>query len=889
MVTPRGSGGYHPYNAHTRQRAGAIRSVCSLCPAPPVTQGGSFLPHRPASLAMPPVLDAPRPVRAPNRHTARSAPWFAATLLVVSASTAFSALGAQSGYQQPPSPVADILDASPTPIVSMSPDRTVMALFERAGYPSIAEVASPELRLAGLRFDPASSGPSRGSGYRGISVQSVSGGEPRKLDIPMPGGDARGAPIGNVSWSPSGDRIFFTMTSEDRIEPYVADVATGAVRRIADVRLNGVLGSPCSWMGTEPALVCRLVPATRGGAPTRRDTPDGPIVQESAGGSEDRVATYQDLLKTPHDEALFTHYATSQIARLGLDGTVTNIGNTGMHNSVSPSPDGKFLLVTTVSAPFSYVVPLNFFPSTTDVWSLDGRMVRRVHEQPLRERVPWGGDVVAEGPRGIRWRSDTDAKLVWSEAFRTDTVAVNGKRDQIKLLPAPFSGEPSTMVTVEWRAGGVIWARPDLAIVTEQWRRTRQSKTWAINPANPSAAPRLLAERSTEDRYSDPGSFMTRRDARGQNLLLTTPDGKFAFLDGNGASDEGDRPFVDRYELATGKTQRLFQSPVGYYETVVDLLDDRGERLLTRRESKMEPPNYYSRATRGRSAPRQLTNFTDPAPQFAGVTSELITYKRKDGVQLSGTLYLPAGYDKNRDGALPFLLWAYPREFLSAAAASQVQGSPYRFVRPGGSSHLFALTQGYGVLDGPAMPIIGEGDAEANDTYVEQLVSSAEAAVDAIVELGVADRERIGVGGHSYGAFMTANLLAHTRLFRAGLARSGAYNRTLTPFGFQAEQRTYWDAQDIYTKMSPFTYANQIKDPILLIHGMADNNTGTYPIQSERMYAALKGNGATVRYVQLPAESHGYSARESIGHTLFEMMTWLDTHVKNKKVTATMD
>ena len=810
-----------------------------------------------------------------------------ATLLVISVAPS---LAAQSAYREPPPVIAAILDAAPTPSVSLSPDRTRMALLQRAGYPSIAEVAAPELRLAGLRFDPVTNGPSRGSGVRGISVQPVRGGTARALDIPLPAGDAgRGAPIANVSWSPSGERIFFTIADGERIQPWVADVATGAVRRLADVRLNAVLGAPCSWLGAEPALICRLVPSGRGAAPAAPTTPDGPILQESEGGRADRVATYQDLLKSPHDEALFTYYATSQVARIDLTGAVTPIGAPGIIADVTPSPDGRYLLVTTHRTPYSYVVPLSFFPTTISVWDPSGREIKRVHEMPLREQVPWGGDAVAEGPRSVRWRGDADATLVWYEAPRGDTIAVNGVRDRVQLLAAPFNGTPTTLVSLGWRAGGVTWARADLAIVAERWARTRETKSWIVNPSAPSAAPRLLWARSSEDRYGDPGSFLTRTDARGQSLLFTTPDAKFAFLTGAGASAAGDRPFLDRYELATGRTQRLFQSAAGFYEQPLDVLDARGEQLLTRRESKTEAPNYWLRNLRARIAPIALTSFTDPAPQFAGVTSELITYTRKDGVQLSATLYLPAGYDKQRDGPLPFFLWAYPQEFRSAAAAAQVVGSPDRFVRPTGASHLFLLTQGYGVLDGPTMPIIGEGEAEPNDTYVQQLVSSAEAAVEAIVSRGVADRERIGVGGHSYGAFMTANLLAHSRLFKAGVARSGAYNRTLTPFGFQAEQRTYWEAQDIYTTMSPFTHANKIKDPILLIHGMADNNTGTFPIQSERMYAALKGNGATVRYVQLPAESHGYAARESIGHTLAETVAWLDQHVKAKKGRTAMD
>jgi dipeptidyl aminopeptidase/acylaminoacyl peptidase len=409
------------------------------------------------------------------------------------------------------------------------------------------------------------------------------------------------------------------------------------------------------------------------------------------------------------------------------------------------------------------------------------------------------------------------------------------------------------------------------------------TKTWIFNPSTPGAAPRLLFDRSAEDAYSDPGSPVMTLTAQGTLVAKTSTDRSAIFLTGEGESPAGAQPFIDRLDLATGKATRLWRSQGEQYEEPIGMLDDRGSKVLTRRQTTLEPPNYWVRNLVARIAPVQLTKFADPAPQFAGITSKLITYSRADGVQLSATLYLPAGYKPEKDGRLPFFFWAYPQEFKSATAAAQVRGSPYLFVRPTGASHLFMLTQGYGVLDGPTMPIVGEGTREPNDTYVEQLVASAKAAVDKVVDMGVADRERIGVGGHSYGAFMTANLLAHTNIFRAGIARSGAYNRTLTPFGFQQEERPYWEANGIYTRMSPFTYADSIKTPILLIHGMADDNSGTFPIQSERMYAALKGNGAIVRYVQLPGEAHGYLGRESVGHTLAEMVSWLDEFVKPVK------
>jgi len=173
---------------------------------------------------------------------------------------------------------------------------------------------------------------------------------------------------------------------------------------------------------------------------------------------------------------------------------------------------------------------------------------------------------------------------------------------------------------------------------------------------------------------------------------------------------------------------------------------------------------------------------------------------------------------------------------------------------------------------------------EPNDTFVEQLVSSAEAAVNAVVERGVVDPEKIAVGGHSYGGFMTAHLLAHTKLFKAGLARSGAYNRTLTPFGFQGEERTFWEATPTYIRLSPFAHAKKIaenKRPLLLIHGENDENSGTHPMQSERLYNAVKGMGGIIRLVKLPFERHGYRARQSIMHALYEQDMWLQTYVES--------
>lgn len=310
------------------------------------------------------------------------------------------------------------------------------------------------------------------------------------------------------------------------------------------------------------------------------------------------------------------------------------------------------------------------------------------------------------------------------------------------------------------------------------------------------------------------------------------------------------------------------------------MVDDKPEKLIISRESNDLQPNYYIVDVASGNL-TQITDFPHPNPEFTNVSKEFIKYKRSDGIDMTGTLYLPEGYDKEKDGPLPMLMWAYPREFRSADEAGQVTGSPYTFTRVSANSALPYVLAGYAVLDNASMPIVGTDEVEPNDVFIEQLVLNAEAAVNEMVNMGVADRERIAVGGHSYGAFMTAHLLAHTDLFRAGIARSGAYNRSLTPFGFQSEPRTYWDDTDLYVKMSPFTYANKINEPILMIHGTADNNSGTFPIQSERMYAALKGHGATARLVMLPEESHGYTAKESVLHMMWETVSWLDKYVKN--------
>jgi len=737
-----------------------------------------------------------------------------------------------------------------------------MALLERTSMPKIAELAEPMLRLAGSRVNPKTNGPHNPPSVLGITLKKIADGSETKVVLPP------NVRLSLPSFSPDGKWLSFMVYRGNGIELWTADIATAKARAITAATVNGLDG--CSWLQDSSAMLCHFIVTGRGPAPAPPAVPTGPRVQENLGRAAP-AATYQDLLTSAHDEALYEYYFTSQLTIVTPSGFTTPLGKPAIFEMSTMSPDGQFALVARTKRPFSRLIPAGGFPTDIEIWNRKGEVVRKIGEQPLAEGTPIGG--VVTGPRAYRWNSTEPATVLWVEALDEGNPKKQvPARDKVLSLKAPFTGGPAEFIKTEFRFQNVAWTEKGVALLSESDRPTRITRTWLIDA--PGAAPRKLWERKQQDRYSDPGMPMIRP---GKGAILQAGDA--IYLAGAGASPQGDRPFLDRLNLKTLATERIFQTDDKSYETVTALLADDGKALLTRWETKTDFPNYYVRDLAA-GTKRALTQFKDPAPQLTGIQKQLVTYDRKDGVKLSATVYLPPDYKPGT--ALPFVLWAYPAEFTDAATASQVSGSANRFTTISGASHLLFLTQGYGVMDNPTMPIVGAGET-ANDTYVEQLMSSAEAAINKIVDMGVADRDRIGAAGHSYGAFMTANLLAHGRLFRAGAARSGAYNRTLTPFGFQSEQRTFWEVPEIYETMSPFFFAHKIEDPILLIHGEADNNSGTFPIQSERFYMALKGNGKTVRYVTLPLESHGYASRESNLHVLYEWTTWFDKYVKNAK------
>ncbi len=785
-------------------------------------------------------------------------------------------------YQTPPKALADLVNTPPTPGFLVNSKGEWVIITERAANPSIAELSQPELRIAGLRINPANNGPSRGFPLINLKLRKLNG----KEEIQVKGLPAKAA-ISNLSWSPDDAKIAFTNSTETKIELYVIDVATATARKVTDLALNAALGSPVSWVSDAQSLIVTAVPASRGAAPEVSRVPVGPTIQENL-GKKGQAPTYQDLLKNPSDEKQFEYYATAQVVKLGLDGSVKNIGQPMLVRDATPSPDGKYVLVESVHRPFSYIVPLRYFPSKVEIFDGNGSSVKMLTDNPLVENAPWGSDATIPFPRNYNWRADVPATITWVEpkdgGDSRKKVAI---RDVLKALDAPFSGEAKDLYSSALRFGGVVWGNATTAIVSERWWQNRKLVTKILNPSDP-ANPVVLLERSFEDKYSDPGQPETKKNQYGRQVLDINAKNEVYYLNVTGASPEGDRPFVSVMNLKTKENKIIWRSEAPYFEVPMSILNPEKGEVLTRREAVDQNPNYFVRnlnfnakkKKKNETAVTQVSFFPDPYPQLKGIQKQVLRYKRNDGVDLTATLYLPAGY-KKEDGPLPTFLWAYPAEFKSKDAAGQVSGSPYKFNAISFWGAAAFVTMGYAVLDNASIPIIGEGDKEPNDTYVEQLVASAKAAIETGVKMGVVDSSRVGVGGHSYGAFMTANLLTHSKLFKAGIARSGAYNRTLTPFGFQNEQRTYWQAPEVYNEMSPFMNADKMKTPLLLIHGEADNNTGTFPVQSERYYNALKGMGATAKLVFLPYESHHYDSQESLMHMLSEMNNWLDKYVKN--------
>lgn len=781
------------------------------------------------------------------------------------------------GYQTPPDQIKDLVDAPLAPSVRIDEAGENVVLLYRNAYKTIAELSEEELRLGGLRINPVTNIGSRTNYYNNIEVKKAFDKETKKVS-----GLPENPRLANFSWSPDEKMMAFTNTTLTGVEVWVLDIANKSVRKLTEAGVNGNMGAPMRWFQDSKAMLVKMLPADR--QPlinTATAVPTGPTVTVSS-GAKAQNRTYQDLLKNPTDEENFKQLAKSEIHKVTVDGEASKWKDTGMYRGMSFSPDGQYVLLTEMKQPFSYLVPYYRFAYETSVYDANGNAVKQLLDMPVDEVRPKGFMSTTDQKRNFFWRADKPATIVWVQALDEGDPAIETEyRDEVFELSAPFNGSERSVVKVKNRFSGITWGSDNMAVAYDYWFDNRNTKTYVFNPSDNSKQPVILHDRNYQDAYSNPGNFVTEENEYGRNVLAL--EGTNAYMMGDGFSDEGQFPFVDQINLTTGKTSRLYQS--SYTDKLEDLVAGmnmkKGE-ILVRIESPTEYPNYYLRNIKKKSSIKAITFFDNPFKSIQDVHKEVVTYKRDDGVELTGTLYLPVGYDREKKEKVPMIMWAYPVEYKDKSSAGQNTTNPNEFIYPWYGSPVFWVTRGYAVLDDAAFPIIGEGDEQPNDTFRKQLVANAQAGIDAVDAMGYIDRNRVAVGGHSYGAFMVANLLSHSKLFAAGIARSGAYNRTLTPFGFQREERSYWEAPEVYNTMSPFMHADKMKTPLLLIHGQADNNSGTYPMQSERYFNALKGLGGPARLVMLPKESHGYRAKESIMHVLWEQDQWLEEHVKNR-------
>ena len=781
-------------------------------------------------------------------------------------------------WQSPPEDILDVLYAQQLPWVWTAPTGEYLLLADPVFYPTLAELAAPMYKLAGIRVNPALNCIHSVHGGTSPRLVQVDGGGVTALDIP------EGAEVHDVSFTADGSKFALAVSDSDHLGLWIG-AADGNMTEIPGVALNPLLGTAVQWLPDQQRLLVLQIP-DRGAEPEAPAIPAGPRISEGSGAEARSTYEARNLLQSAYDEELFDYYCSSEIAVVDPeDVTVGVIGGEAVYYNAEFSPDGEFILVEYMVAPWSHDVAWWRFASEIEVWDSEGKVVASIASLPLADEVPAHG--VHLGPRSVTWRATAPHELFWVEALDGgDPVAQVPHRDRLMRLGEPFTGEAEEIFRAEHRLlpWQMAWGEQGGTLMLAEYERMRRwYYIWLLNVDNGTA--RIWYDRDVGDRYGDPGSPVFRLLANGQSVMHQTGDA--VYFSGTGATEQGDRPFLDLRDMNTGDTRRLFRCDPDRYEFFHGFAGS-DHRIVVRSESSVDVPNYYLaelgdeiEAPEGEAERTfsmvPITAFEDPVPQLREIEKRIVHYEREDGVALSFHLYLPPDYQEGT--RLPTVVDAYPLEYSGAGTAGQVRGSAQRFMRMYGASHLFFLLRGYAVLGQTAMPMLGDPET-TYDTFVPQLVADAEAAVAKAVEIGVTDPDRIGIIGHSHGALMVANLLAHTDLFQAGIARSGSYNKTNQPFGFQAERRSLFEARDVYIQLSPTFFADQVNEPILIIHGDDDSNPGTLTFQSEVFFEAVRGSGGTARMVLLPFEDHGYRAQESLEHVLWEQLRWFDLYVK---------
>lgn len=775
------------------------------------------------------------------------------------------------GYKKPKSDIWNIVKAPRAPFIIINEQKTRMLKVYYNSMPSIKYISRPIVKLGGKRFNPKNRSRNRSYFYTKIVVQDLKSNGEKEINF-------GNNPILNYPyWSPNGDKLAVTIEKNNCTELWFVDANTARPVKIKNICMNTILGSGIQWLDNNRIIVRARTKQKK--IAFDNNTPQGPRVEEST-KKKSQNRTYKDLLKNENDSKMFNYYLDSQLKVVNLkNGSVKNIGKHGIFTRYSISPNKKLLIVDRIKRPFSYVVPYYYFAKNIELWNLKGKVVNTFAKLPVFDSIPIRG--VPTGPRDIEWVPNKPATLFYSKALDKGDHKVKAKfRDQLVLAKISKNNKIKEKVFFKTknRFSGITWLNDGSgdALVYDYDRDKKWVKGLIVNTDKENKS-KVLWDYSINDSYNKPGKNVLETNEIGQEMLAVDKIGpnRYIYTYGKGATSNGDYPYLKRWNLSDSSSKELFRAKKGSYERFIGFADENHNKIVTKYETKIDFPNYYVTDILN-NVKKKLTNEKNPSEVFGKIKKEIIKYSRADGVKLSGILYYPINYKKGK--RYPTVIKAYPRQYNSAKMAGQVRGSSNKYSMPYRSSHLYFVLRGYAVLDKAQMPVVG-GPETMNDTFVEQLVDSSKATIDALVKKGITDKKRVGVIGHSYGAFMVANLLTHTDLYKAGIARSGAYNRSLTPFGFQNEVRTFWEAKNTYLKVSPFMNANKIKHPILLIHGAIDNNSGTHTIQSERYFSAIKGNGGTARMVLLPNEGHSYAALESVGHVLWEMFRWFDLYL----------
>jgi dipeptidyl aminopeptidase/acylaminoacyl peptidase len=778
----------------------------------------------------------------------------------------------QVRYKLPHEDIYSLASAQLAPVLKLDGDGKQAFFLHRKMYKGIEDLSIEEMKLGGMRTNPLNNTSARDTTYHNITHLDVDNGKespisglPQELKIVM------------TAYNFYQDHFAFLNVLNNDLELWVIDCKSLEAKKVCN-QINNNTGSPYIWLKDNRLLVNVVAKNRQNLINKKEQLPVGPVVMNNDGESfENR--TYQDLLTDEIDEFNFEQLVLSDIYLVDLDGQKTLWKEGGMHDGMSLSPDGNFIMLSEIQKPFAYTVPYDRFAYKTSIYDIEGNHVHLVVDTPLIDKLPQGFMAVSTGRRGLRWRSDQPSTLVWIEAQDGGDPANSVEyRDFVYEQIVPFNGEPRLMFKTKDRFAGIYFGNDNLALIYERWWANRNQRMILFNPQNLEEST-LVDERNYQNLYDNPGQFTMIKNQYLHHVLHIEDDGVM-YLSGDGVHPGGRRNFIDKYNYKTGEKVRLFEcNEPDMQEDISFVLNAKEGNIITVIQSKSDYPNFYKRNIYTGDKVN-IRKFDNPFKILGGIHKEQVTYTRADGLELKATMYLPVGHTIASAKDLPMIMYAYPTEYKDKSTASQRSDAAEDFIYPFWGSMLYWANRGYVILDDVSFPIIGEGDTQPNDTYVTQLVDSAKAAIDYMVGRGIVDRNKIGVAGHSYGGFMVAMLLTHTDFFAAGVARSGAYNRTLTPFGFQSEERNYWQAKDVYNAMNPFMDADKMKTPMLLIHGKEDNNPGTFTIQSERYFAALKSQGANVRLVLLPLESHSYAGEESIMHVLAEQDDWFEKYLK---------